>query len=137
MHVLYCTEPLVWAITGQIDATTAAGKMVFRMLAVLAEFERDQIAERNKGALGHLRSRGKRINGKMPFGYDLASDGETLVPNPYEQAGLCLIRKLRAMGFGRRRIAATLTARGVPTKTGVPWSPQTIRNIREREKSAA
>ncbi len=35
--------------------------------------------------------------------------------------------------FGRGRIAATLTARGVPTKTGAPWSPQAIRNILGRE----
>jgi site-specific DNA recombinase len=46
------------SLSERIGTTTAAGKMVFRMLAVLAEFERDQIAERTKGALNHLRSQG-------------------------------------------------------------------------------
>ena len=33
------------SLTERIDTTTAAGKMVFRMLAVLAEFERDLVSE--------------------------------------------------------------------------------------------
>ena len=32
------------SLSEKIDTTSAAGKMVFRMMAVLAEFERDQIA---------------------------------------------------------------------------------------------
>ena len=35
----------------QLDTTTAAGKMVYRMLAVLAELERDLASERMAGAL--------------------------------------------------------------------------------------
>lgn len=120
------------SLSERIDTTTAAGKMVFRMLAVLAEFERDQVAERTKGALTHLRSQGKRISGRMPYGYDLAPDGETLVPNPHEQAGLRVIWALRQEGLGRRRIAATLTARGIPTKTGAPWRPQAVGRILKR-----
>ena len=36
------------SLSEKIDTTSAAGKMVFRMLAVLAEFERDQISERHR-----------------------------------------------------------------------------------------
>ena len=35
------------SLSEKIDTTTAAGKMVFRILAVLAEFERDQISDRS------------------------------------------------------------------------------------------
>lgn len=41
------------SLSEKIDTTTAAGRMVFRMLAVLAEFERDQVAERTRMALAH------------------------------------------------------------------------------------
>ena len=34
------------SLTEKIDTTTAAGRMVFRMLAVLSEFERDIISSR-------------------------------------------------------------------------------------------
>ena len=120
------------SLSERIDTTTAAGKMVFRMLAVLAEFERDQVAERTKGALAHLRNQGKRISGKIPYGYDLALDGENLVSNPTEQSGLQLIQKLRAKGLGRRRIATQLMRRGIPTKTGSSWSPQAVASILRR-----
>lgn len=124
------------SLSERIDTTTAAGKMVFRMLAVLAEFERDQIAERTKGALSHMRNQGKRISGMIPYGYDLAADGISLMPNQYEQEGLRLIQSLRQKGLGRRRIAATLIARGITSKTGAPWSPQTVGTILKREAKA-
>jgi site-specific DNA recombinase len=43
------------SLSERIDTTSAAGKMVFRMLAVLNEFERDQISERTAAALHHKR----------------------------------------------------------------------------------
>jgi DNA invertase Pin-like site-specific DNA recombinase len=120
------------SLSERIDTTTAAGKMVFRMLAVLAEFQRDQVAERTKGALGHLRLQGKRISGQIPYGYDLAADGETLSVNVLEQEGLRLITTLRLEGLGRRRIADRLNKEGIPSKTGAPWSHQTVGGIIKR-----
>jgi site-specific DNA recombinase len=120
------------SLSERIDTTTAAGKMVFRMLAVLAEFERDRIAERTKGALSHMRNEGTRISGKIPYGFDLAADGENLVPNSKENHGLQLIQRLRKKGLGRRRIVAELTRLEIATKTGVPWSPQAVANILRR-----
>lgn len=124
------------SLSERIDTTTAAGKMVFRMLAVLAEFERDQIAERTKGALSHMRRQGKRISGRIPYGYDLLPDGQTLVPNVREQEGLRFILAQREVGHGSRKIAAALTLEGFPTKTGASWSPQAIGSILRREKTS-
>ena len=47
------------SLTEKIDTTTAAGRMVFKMLAVLADFERDQIGERTKLALAHKKAVGE------------------------------------------------------------------------------
>ena len=82
-----------------------------------------------------MRNQGKRISGKIPFGYDLAPDGKNLQLNPEEQNGLRLIQELQAKGLGRRRIAAQLMTRGVPTKTGSLWSPQTVASILRRAKA--
>lgn len=103
--------------------------MVFRMLAVLAEFERDQVSERTKTALAHLRNQGKRISGRIPFGYSLAPNGVDLVPNADEQEAIHLMQELRMLGYSLRRIAAALTTRGIQTKTGTPWSAEAIRGI--------
>ena len=47
--------------------------------------ERDQLAERTKGALLHLKAQEKRISGRISFGYDLETDGENLAMNAKEQ----------------------------------------------------
>ena len=66
------------SLSEKIDTTSAAGKMVFRMLAVLAEFERDLVSERTTAALAHKRRNGQRV-GTNPFGHVLADDGSTLL----------------------------------------------------------
>jgi DNA invertase Pin-like site-specific DNA recombinase len=43
-----------------IDTTTATGKLVFRIFASLAEFERDMISERTKAGLEAARARGRK-----------------------------------------------------------------------------
>src|SRR6266849_5970072 len=63
------------SLSEKIDTTSAAGKMVFRMLAVLAEFERDQVSERTTMALAFKKSQGKKLGGRVPYGKVLAFDG--------------------------------------------------------------
>jgi site-specific DNA recombinase len=121
------------SLSERIDTTSAAGKMVFRMLAVLAEFERDLISERTMSAMSHLQRTGRRISGKIPFGSDLK--GNTLVPNATEQSALRLINALRSRGLSLREIARTLRTRGIPTKGGsLTWSPKVIADIIRRNE---
>lgn len=46
------------SLSEKIDTTSAAGRMMFRLMAVLAEFERDQIAERTAAGLAQIKKRG-------------------------------------------------------------------------------
>ncbi|MBM7564311.1 recombinase family protein [Paenibacillus sacheonensis] len=48
------------SINDSIDTTTAAGKALFGMLAVFAEFERNIIVERTQAGLKAARSRGRK-----------------------------------------------------------------------------
>ena len=57
------------SLSEKIDTTSAAGKMVFRLLAVLSEFERDQISDRTRFALAHKRACNEKTGGDVPFGY--------------------------------------------------------------------
>jgi DNA invertase Pin-like site-specific DNA recombinase len=121
------------SLTEKIDTSTAAGKMVFRMLATLAEFERDQIAERTKAAMNHKRSLNERI-GTVPYGSDLADDGIKLQANAAEVEAIGLINELRAAGLSLRDIANELTKRSIPTKKGnAKWSHTAIQAILTRK----
>lgn len=52
-------------LTGDIDTTTPAGRLVFHLFAALAEFERDLIRERTMAGLKAARTRG-RVGGRRP-----------------------------------------------------------------------
>lgn len=92
------------SVTERIDTTGAAGKMVFGVLAVIAEFERDLAAERTKAAMAHLRKTGRKTGGHRPIGYDVTADGH-LVVNAVEQAKIAKARRMRRRGASLRTIA--------------------------------
>ena len=115
-----------------LDTTTAAGRMVFRMLSVLAEFERDQLSERTRMALGHLRDQGLRISGHPPYGYRLGEDGRHLVADEAEQSTLHDIVARRESGVSYGGIALHLTRAGIPPKAGKCWHPASVRAILKR-----
>jgi len=115
------------SLSEKIDTTTAAGKMVFRMLAVLSEFERDQVSERTKSALGHKKAQGERV-GSIPYGFQLAGDGVSLIDEPKERATVDYCRTLKHDGLSLREIASRLETEGHSPR-GKSWHPQTVKNI--------
>ncbi len=117
------------SLSEKIDTSSAAGKMVFRMLAVLNEFERDQVSERTTAALQHKKSKGERV-GTVPFGFRLADDGIKLIPVPEQQAVIQTIRELRAAGETLQAICDHLQQRKIKTAKGKDrWTPTTIRRL--------
>ena len=116
------------SLSEKIDTTSASGKMVFRLLAVLSGFEKDQISERTRFALAHKKAKGERT-GSVPYGKRLADDGVHLVPEPKEQKALKLVQRLRRKGGTYRAIAAVLGANGYRPRGGKVWHPQTIKNM--------
>jgi site-specific DNA recombinase len=106
--------------------------MVFNMLAVLSQFEREQIGERTKMAMHHLRTQGRRISGRVPYGFALHSDGETLVSLPDEQKAIRLMQTLRSQGRSLRAIVSHLENKGIRPKTGRAWTPATVLGILRR-----
>ena len=102
------------SLSEKIDTSSASGRMIFRLLANLAEFEREQTVERTVAALQFKKSQGQLI-GKCPYGWCLGADGKTLEVEPREQEALQLIRKLRADGVSLRKISRHLFDNGYPS----------------------
>ncbi|NLE41016.1 MAG: recombinase family protein [Lentisphaerae bacterium] len=119
------------SLSERIDTTTAAGKMVFRMLAVLSEFERDQVSERTRFALRYKRSAGEKTGGAVPYGFRL-EDGH-LVEDANEQKAVALMLKLRTDGATLREIGTRLEADGYLTRSGLSrWHPKVVAAILKR-----
>ena len=120
------------SLTERIDTTTASGKMIFCILCVLAQFEREQIAERTREAMQLKKLRGEST-GKVPYGWDLGEDGKTLVENGTEQIWIRRMVSWRATGKGIREIARKLTEGGVTGKNGKQsWTHSTVSCILQR-----
>lgn len=118
------------SLTEKIDTTTAAGRMVFKMLAVLADFERDQIGERTKMALAHKRAKGE-VYAATPFGFD-AVEGR-LVEVKHESKIVGEILRMREAGQSFAEIAGTMNARGIAGKRGGRWYASTVRYVIQRQ----
>ena len=86
-----------------------------------------------RSATAVKRANGQRI-GTIPYGFNLADDGTTLIPNEPERAVIRDIRTMRSHGMTLGKIAQALTERGIPTKTGKSphWTHQAVARILNR-----
>lgn len=116
------------SLSEKIDTTSAAGKMIFRMLAVLAEFERDQISERTSTAMQFKKAKGERV-GAIPFGFTLEADGVNLIPSATEQTVIQQARELKASGLSLRKVAHELARRGFNARNGDLFQAEQIRRM--------
>lgn len=114
------------SLSERIDSTSAAGKLLFRVLAVLAEFERDIIAERTSCAMQHKKARLERVGG-VPYGFQEAAG--RLVPDTLEQRGLQRLRGLRAQGLSYGLVADRLNSDGFIAKEGGKWYAASVRYV--------
>ena len=120
------------SLSEKIDTTSAAGRMIFRLLAVLAEFERDTVSERTAMAMRHLRECGRFTGGEAPFGYRSTASGD-LEPIHEEQVIIDRVRCLHASGQQSLRwVAASLALDGHHSRNGRAFNAEQIRRILQK-----
>ena len=124
-----CGADLV-SLTEKIDTTSAAGKMVFRMLAVLNEFERDLVSERTKAALAHKKANGQKY-APVPFRFKEVEG--RLVKIEQEARLVAEIMRLRDQGSTLTAIANEMNQRGIQGKRGGKWYASTVRYLIQRQ----
>lgn len=123
-----------WAtVEGSYDTSSAMGRFMMRLVAEIAQLEREQTAERTSQALGVKRERRERL-GTTPLGFETvtAEDGtRRVIRDEAEQETVRLARELRAGGLSLRRVGQELGRRGRRTKRGGQWSPRTVALLME------
>ena len=114
------------SLSEKLDTSTPAGRVVFRVLAVLGEFEREQVAERTRGAILHLKAKGQRY-GSIPHGF--RDEGGQLVKDAREAEVVRLVQSLRERGLSLRKISDELAARGAFNREGRPFNHNSINSM--------
>lgn len=123
------------SLTENFETETPSGRMVFQIMAVVNEMERNQISENVSGAMTFLASQGRYLGGSAPLGYDLKSESRgdrktsILVINEQEAVTIRLIYELYVKGWGYKRIANHINAMGMKSKKGHYLAISTIRDI--------
>jgi DNA invertase Pin-like site-specific DNA recombinase len=121
----------LFSVNDSIDTRSASGRLVLNVLMSVSQWEREIIGERTSDTLQGKIARGERC-GRLRFGYDLAADGKTLVPNLTELEAIRILSEARQTGATFRDLCRLADEHGIKTKEGRPWQPATIRRILER-----
>jgi site-specific DNA recombinase len=101
--------------------SAATDKFLLNMMASFAEFERDMIRSRLADARAAIRSRGRRLAGAVPFGYDADPRTKQLVVNPMEARRVEAIFQMAADGARPSDIAVSINKLGWRTKVYQAW----------------
>jgi DNA invertase Pin-like site-specific DNA recombinase len=114
-----------------------ANKMALQVLAVFAEYERDQISERTRRALAQAKARGVKLGGpKQREASKLGVEANKNNADRFAANVIPIIKEIRASGVTTLRgVARALNARGVQSARGAPWSPEAVNNILKRATS--
>lgn len=130
------------SLTEPFDTGTPAGKLFLGILAVMAEFESDSIAQRTMDGRARVAQIDHRwLGGLPPFGYSVGED-KVLLVKPEEAVAVREIFELcTERDLGAQRIADTLNARGVyyastgprrarkHVKQAAPWHAVAVNDI--------
>jgi site-specific DNA recombinase len=124
------------SLAESLDTKSSMGRFFVRMIASLAELERETIGDRTRTGMGHLKSIGMPV-GPAPYGWRAQgvnkhlplAQKQPLVEEPEEQTVLREARAARNSGLSLREIAEHLNGCGYQTRKGTPWRFQYVARL--------
>ena len=115
------------SIQDAIDTSTPSGRMFYTFQAAQAQWEREEIADRQKASILVRAKLGKTINGMSPYGFQWKD--RKLVIEPDEAP---VVRKAYDLFMQYRRkgtVAKLLNAAGHRARKGALWSDTQVRRV--------
>jgi site-specific DNA recombinase len=115
------------SLRGEVDTSTATGRLMTGVMASLAEFESNVIGERTRSGKAAAARAGRPNGGPRRFGFDQANG--QLIPRPEEIAVVERILREAVAGRSQMEIAVGLNADGHRTARGKPWNQTQISQL--------
>jgi site-specific DNA recombinase len=113
------------SITEAFDTTSAAGRLVFNLMASVAQFESEINGERTSDSMQAAKRLGLQYTRLAPYGYRHCNG--RLVAVKAEQAIIAKVHSFRHEGISLRAIAEQLNSQGIKTKQGGKWHAASVK----------
>lgn len=114
------------------DTSTAMGRLFITLVAALAQWERENLAERVKFGIEQMINDGKKPGGHSPFGYKFDKDFNCEILE-HEAKYVQMIFQLYCDGFGYRAIADRLNTLKIKPRRAIKWNHNSVRDMLTNE----
>jgi DNA invertase Pin-like site-specific DNA recombinase len=109
-----------------------ANRLTVRLMAVIAQEEREMISARTKAALAAAKARGVRLGGYKGgpiVDHRKGTAARQRRADAYAAKVAPIAMEMKRTGMSLGRISAELAAKGIQTANGGAWTPTAVRNL--------